>query len=281
MTKQLLIIVAVAPAALLAQTSAFESTFQQPGWVAAPGSTPVMIHVNRPDGQSGPVLGRPFSAIEVRRTMQTLADGTHVEHSDNGAFYRDAHGRMRTESPTRILIYDPVAGFTSNLDPPTNSYQKSPNTGAASTSIAVVGDSTWINNRGTNQPALPVEISRSVNGALPMHSEPVTHAVTEELAPQVINGISVKGSRITMTIPAGAFGNDREVKVINERWYSDDLQVLVKSSNSDPRYGLTTYELTNIVQAPPDPMLFQVPSNYTTRGSPTHYYPTERHEKKQ
>jgi hypothetical protein len=114
-----------------------------------------------------------------------------------------------------------------------------------------------------------------------MHHEPVAQAVTEELAPEIVNGVGVKGSHITMTIPVGAFGNDREVKVINERWYSDDLQVLVKSSNSDPRYGVTTYELTNIMQAPPDPTLFQVPSNYTLSDRPSRYYSTYRQEKKQ
>ena len=89
--------------------------------------------------------------------------------------------------------------------------------------------------------------------------------VTEELPPQIVNGVWAKGSRITITIPAGTFGNDRDVKVVNERWYSDDLKVLLKSSNSDPRYGVTTYELTQIVQAPPSPALFQVPADYKLR----------------
>ena len=87
----------------------------------------------------------------------------------------------------------------------------------------------------------------------------------EDLQPQVVNGIRAKGSRVTMTIPKGAFGNDRDVKVINERWYSDDLQVLLKSSNSDPRFGVTTYELTNIMRAAPDPSLFRVPTDYSLR----------------
>ena len=82
MTKPSLIFAvgaALAPAALLAQSSRFGSAFQQPGWIAVPGSAPVMIHMNRPDGQTGPVLSKPFSAIEVRHTIQTLADGTHVD----------------------------------------------------------------------------------------------------------------------------------------------------------------------------------------------------------
>ncbi|HKA01147.1 MAG TPA: hypothetical protein VKE70_31760, partial [Candidatus Solibacter sp.] len=94
------------------------------------------------------------------------------------------------------------------------------------------------------------------------HAEPHNSGTTEELAAQVINGVRAKGSRVTITIPAGSFGNDRDVKVVNERWYSDDLQVLVKSINNDPRFGITTYELTNIVTGAPDPALFLVPSDY-------------------
>ena len=38
--------------------------------------------------------------------------------------------------------------------------------------------------------------------------------------------------------------------------------MLVKSTNSDPRFGTTTYELSNIVPGPPNPALFQVPGDY-------------------
>jgi hypothetical protein len=54
--------------------------------------------------------------------------------------------------------------------------------------------------------------------------------------------------------------------VVNERWYSKDLQMVVKSVNSDPRFGTTTYELTNVVQGA-DPTLFQIPGNYTVTES--------------
>jgi hypothetical protein len=46
---------------------------------------------------------------------------------------------------------------------------------------------------------------------------------------------------------------------------SGDLQVLVKSTNSDPRFGATTYPLSNIVQGPPNPSLFQIPGDYRER----------------
>jgi len=55
------------------------------------------------------------------------------------------------------------------------------------------------------------------------------------------------------------------LKVVNERWLSDEMQILLKSSNVDPRFGTTTYELTDLVQAPPDSSLFQVPTDYRLR----------------
>jgi hypothetical protein len=44
----------------------------------------------------------------------------------------------------------------------------------------------------------------------------------------------------------------------------------VKSVNYDPRFGRTTYDLTNIVQAPPAASLFdmQAPPGYAVRQSP-------------
>ncbi len=87
----------------------------------------------------------------------------------------------------------------------------------------------------------------------------------ERLAEQKINGALAQGTRTTETIPAGKIGNDRPINILNERWFSNDLQLLVKSTSSDPRFGDTTYQLTNIVQASPDPSLFQIPADYTIR----------------
>ena len=52
------------------------------------------------------------------------------------------------------------------------------------------------------------------------------------------------------------------IHVVNERWYSDDLQMLVKTVNSDPRFGDNTYEFTNVSRGEPDPALFQIPADY-------------------
>jgi hypothetical protein len=243
MTKQILILIAAASVTggLYAQTS----HFQPPGWTpaAGPSHADAMWH---PDGQSGPVVGRPFSGTETRHTTQVLADGTHVDHSDTSTFYRDAQGRMRDESASRVHIYDPVAGYSYNLELKAKTYEKSA-------------------LRNTNGPySLAVVGTLIVNGGGESSATPSRSAKTEGtvLAPQVVNGVSCKGTRITTVIPAGSFGNDRDVKVVNERWYSDDLKALVKSTNSDPRFGTSTYELTNIVQGHPDASLFLVPTDF-------------------
>ena len=72
-----------------------------------------------------------------------------------------------------------------------------------------------------------------------------------------------QGTRETRTIPVGTIGNDRDLQIVDERWFSNDLQLLVKSVNSDPLFGETTYQLTNIVRTMQDPALFQAPADYT------------------
>jgi hypothetical protein len=260
MTKLLTIVASVAlgAIALNGQTPGIESAFQQPGWVATPEYKFNVLHVNRPDGQTGPVQSKPFSAIEVRHVVQTLADGTQVNQTETTTSYRDPQGRMRAEHPDRVLIYDPVAGFVYVLDARTKTYRKTPITDrTASTTVAATKSGTWVATAKSLPPAAgDVNVRR-------MHAHDNAPPVIEDIPPQVVNGIRSKGSRVTMTIPKGTFGNDRDIKIVNERWYSDDLQVLMKSTNSDPRFGVTTYELTNIVQSPPNPALFQVPTDYT------------------
>ncbi len=257
--------------AMFAQPYRLGSAFQQPGWIAAPGSGRVNYPTLRPDAQSGPVSGRPFSATEVRHTVQTLADGTRLEDSSSSSFYRDAQGRMRSESPTQVLIYDPIAGFTYHLDLRNRLYQKTPMRNDAAVSIAVIGNRTSVNqtNRPAGMPAATDKMAPAKAQQYALRNSIHSRAITEELAPQIVNGIPTRGSRYTETIPAGTFGNDRDIKIVSERWVSDVLQVLVKSSNSDPRFGVTTYELTNISQAPPDPALFQVPTNYQPKDNVT------------
>jgi len=91
---------------------------------------------------------------------------------------------------------------------------------------------------------------------------------TEILNKQTIEGVEVEGKRTTLTIPAGEIGNTLPIEVVDETWYSPELQLLVLSKHSDPRSGETTYRLININRSEPDRALFEVPADYTVKENP-------------
>ena len=91
---------------------------------------------------------------------------------------------------------------------------------------------------------------------------------TEDLGTQNIDGVTCEGTRHITTIPAGAIGNERPIEITYERWYSNDLGMVVSSKHSDPRFGEQTYTLRNIVRAEPDPSLFTVPKEFKFTTQP-------------
>jgi hypothetical protein len=85
---------------------------------------------------------------------------------------------------------------------------------------------------------------------------------TESLGAQSIEGVQAEGTRTTTTIPAGTIGNDLPIEVVYERWYSPELQLVVLSKHSDPRFGVQTYRLTNIIRSEQPITLFSPPADY-------------------
>ncbi|MCA1567109.1 MAG: energy transducer TonB [Acidobacteria bacterium] len=92
--------------------------------------------------------------------------------------------------------------------------------------------------------------------------------VRESLGKQMIEGVEAEGTRTTTTFPAGMMGNERPINIVSERWYSPELQTVVMSKHSDPRFGETTYRLTDINRSEPARALFEVPSDYTVKERP-------------
>ncbi len=187
------------------------------------------------------VKGRPFSATEDNRSLQVLGNGTRIENNTKRKLYRDVDGRTRTEEADgTVTISDPVAGFQATLNPKTKVAMKRNGTVGGTFARVTTASRVSIGNNDSKGSELK-----------------------EALGLQSMNGVTAHGERVTVTIPKGEIGNDRDLKVVNERWTSDDLQLLIKSSNADPRYGDTSYELTGISLAAPDRALFQIPSDYT------------------
>jgi hypothetical protein len=199
------------------------------------------------------VKGKPFSATAVLKSTQTLEDGSHINRTTTTMMYRDADGRTRNETNGVIRILDP-AGFGIDLDPQNKVAYKIQTSRAPATGLQISGAVAFRAN--------PTD-SPKKRAAAKRHEEQTQ--ATEDLGTQIVNSVPAHGIRATLTIAVGAIGNDRPLKVVTEQWTSDALSVLVRSMNSDPRFGTTTYELTNIVQGPPNPALFEIPGDYTVR----------------
>lgn len=208
------------------------------------------------------VSGAPFSAVAVSESTQTLSDGNHITRKTQTNLFRDSQGRVRREmnfsaigtvaeagqSRTFIVIHDPVAQVGYALQPDQKVAHKMAFAGAKHVP------------EGDGQSRFESRMQKELaNGALKK----------EDLGSQTINGVLATGTRYMHTIAAGQIGNEKPISVVSERWYSTDLQIVVKSTRTDPRSGTTTYTVTNIQRTEPAASLFAVPSDYTvTEGRP-------------
>ena len=200
--------------------------------------------------RGAPVTGSPMSATEVNKTVQTLSDGTEIQNVHTTIFYRDSLGRTRTEPEKgQILIMDPVAGVRITLNPSTKTAMRvqapalAAGRGGAFT-ITPDGEVMARQLKLEAEAAMQEDLAKMTAQAR-TSTQTKNQANNEDLGFLMQNGVMAQGTRSTLTIPQGQIGNNRDIHVVNERWYSKDLQMIVKSVNSDPRFGVPTFELTH------------------------------------
>jgi hypothetical protein len=218
--------------------------FGGPGGFAGRG--PGMLGVG--PGSRTPVTGAPYSATETLQRQQSLANGNQILTKEQSNVNRDGQGRIRTEETitppaatgkpafTRITIFDPVAGFQYILDSSTMTARQFP-----------VPAFKGVRQPPPDRPARPTP----------------PNVTTTSLGTQSINGVAATGTQITETIPAGAIGNAQPIQIVRITWISNDLKVPVQIKTSDPRFGSSDMELTNIATTEPSASLFIVPAGYT------------------
>src|SRR6185295_3435903 len=90
----------------------------------------------------------------------------------------------------------------------------------------------------------------------------------ESLGTRQIDGLSATGEKTSSIIPAGKIGNDRPIEILDERWISTDLKVVLLARHRDPQTGEVEFRLTNIKRSEPSPELFKVPANSYIMKSP-------------
>jgi hypothetical protein len=209
------------------------------------------------------VKGAPFSATASSETTDTLSDGTVIHRTAQLSLFRDSQGRSRREltasgfgplaasgaPKTLVMISDPVAGVHYMLD----TAEKVAHKMAIPARPGAASSATGENFEQKMEARQAAEIAA---GTLKK----------ESLGTQVINGVSAEGTRTTKIIPAGQIGNDKAIQIVSERWYSPELQIVVKSTHTDPQMGTTTYQVTNLQKTEPAATLFTVPADYTVKA---------------
>jgi hypothetical protein len=202
------------------------------------------------------VKGVPYSAHAVTSTKRTLVTGSEISTSVTALVARDSEGRTRreqtllaigglsverTESPTVIVIQDPVKMVNYMLDPRTHLARM---------------------NRQRPPVNPEEERKREENRRAEVNRREPRTERTEPLGTKKMEGIKAEGRRTITTFPVGSVGNSAPIEVVAETWYSPELQEVVFTRRADPRFGETTYRLTNIKRAEPPASLFEVPSDY-------------------
>jgi len=235
-----------------------------------------------------PITGAPYSAEAITDVVQTLSDGNRIVRQNKAQISRDSQGRTRREEGfamfgplvngprenelRNVQISDPTTESLVMLDLHTRTAHKMPAPPRLVLRNKIAGVT---GNAGINVQKLDVE---KFTIAVPppearggvmferveaMSAMRAAKPVVEALGTQFMEGVTVEGTRTTVTIPAGQIGNDLPIHIVSERWYSPEVKVLVMSRQADPRFGETTYRLTNITRAEPPPQLFEIPVDFT------------------
>jgi hypothetical protein len=241
-----------------------------------------------------PVTGAPYSAEARTEIVQTLADGNRIVRQTSASIARDSRGRIRreqtlaavgpmmvaNEQPT-VTISDPESGIFYVLDPLMQVAVRHRTPQTQTFTAAVPPDGTGMLRTFRREgPGMPGGVTASAKGAFfgvtASSGEPAWGDVmigargaqgapavkTESLGRREIEGVTAEGTRTTITIPAGAIGNERALESTSERWFSPDLRIVILSDSLDPRFGKTTYQLTRVIRNEPESELFEVPAGY-------------------
>jgi hypothetical protein len=263
------------------------------GWARAADGATTVFTLNLA-GRQDAVKNAPYTATAVTESTQTLLDGNRIVHKNSAFLARDSQGRTRREEtfsqlgavridgPEQkvVVINDPTSHTEYILNPSEQVVRVVKQEALDTQRKAVLRKKL----EGMDQGEPSEGVRKKLEGM--QSAEPGTVTVMkrregpgepavykgsngwsvdkkhEDLGVLQVEGVNCQGKRDTITIPAGAEGNERPMQIVSESCYSEDLHAFVTRKSSDPRFGNTEYRLTNIKVGEPDASLFQVPANY-------------------
>ena len=225
---------------------------------------------------SGPVLGAPFSADAATTVHAILSDGTRLDQTTTDRYYRDSAGRVRIERHMEglpapktiserhirtIIAPDPAARSIFTLDAETRTARY----GSRSILASTAG--------GNYVMSIPVGGVRFLDfrragDFLSADPGAFGDVRNEPLGARRIAGVETTGRRITLVIPPGYERNDRSIEMVDERWESAELALVIQSRHSDSRSTIE-YRLSNIRRTEPPAHLFELPADYNVDSTQT------------
>jgi hypothetical protein len=207
------------------------------------------------------VTGKPFQAKFSITRIETLPNNS-ITNTVTGVLARDGDG-----STYRDVTLPAIGPWASSGKPQEFIYIKN---------VTKVMDYIIDVSKGTYR-EVPSHARDSVDGDRnpgwgqhtgPKGGGPGNKTVTDNSSatysdPATGTSYKVDDKKVTRTIPAGEIGNQNDIVITSERWYSADLDLVLKETLSDPRFGNSTYQVTNIgptsVSFIPDPSLKLAP----------------------
>jgi TonB family protein len=184
----------------------------------------------------------PFTAKVELETVSELQDGTQVTHKTYNLDARDSAGRTRNEMRNwinadgdeprlaRIELYDPATRTRTDLFPLTKLARQ------------------WV-------VGMAVQPTPAAAGTKP-------GTTREEIGTDTMEGLPVKGVRVTQVYAAGAMGNDRPLTIVTEYWHAAEIRLNLLTKRTDPRYGVQTVRVKELDRQEPDPALFAIEDEY-------------------
>jgi hypothetical protein len=222
------------------------------------------------------VKDAPFRADSFTEHIQNLPDGNRVSRKSTSHIYRDGAGRTRREQeltedgapqpngelPRLVVINDPIAQVNYMIKTPGSVARKR----LLAPSEVMEATERVPGSTAPFRVMMPRSARRNDTEAesapQPMKTQ------KERLEPKVIEGVTAEGIRVTVTLPADRFQNEQPVVITREEWYAPELRMIVLLKHNDPRFGETTFRLTNISRGEQAPELFQLPGGYSVVDQP-------------
>jgi hypothetical protein len=191
-----------------------------------------------------PIPNAPFLAVVTTQGTRILEDGTVLNQRTFSAIARDHQGRIFNEQRPWVAVSD-------TNDPPILTIHIYDPQTRQNTFLRPQDKTAWQNT--VNHP--PATRPPALGGpAGPYVKE-------EDLGTRRMEGVDCHGTRDTQTIPADAIGG-KELKLVDEVWYSDDLRLNMLVIHDDPRTGEQTTTVTQVNRGEPDPAIFAIPTDY-------------------